>query len=157
MTKLGRLLHSAVLMKGVTMKKVLLASVAVVAMTAMSAPAPAQDLPKLSEFLTTCYRDNTACIQKIKSYVDAAKTQKFICVPDDISTREAAGATLRWLRAEENYPAALREQPFDDGLYEATTKLYPCKTEATPPPPVPPPAEQPATPPAEPPATPPQS
>ena len=137
------------------MKKVLLASAAV---AAMFAAAPAEDLPNLSVFLTSCYRDNGACFQKIKSYVDAAKNQKFICVPEDVSTREAANATLDWLRSESNYPASLREQPFDDGLYEATTKLYPCKTDAVPPPPVPPPAEQPATPPAEPtpPATPPQ-
>jgi hypothetical protein len=138
-------------MKGVPMKKVLLASVAAAAMAAILAPAPAEDLPKLSEFLTSCYRDNGSCVQKVKSYVDAAKNQKFICVPEDVSTREAASETLHWLRTEENYPASLREQPFDDGLYEATTKLYPCKTEATPPPPpVPPPTEP------TPPATPPQ-
>lgn len=126
------------------MKKVLLACAAA---AAMFCAAPAQDLPKLSEFLSSCYRDNGACQQKIKSYVDAAKTQHFICVPQDVSTREAASATLSWLRKEENYPAAMKDQPFDDGLYEATTKLYPCKTEAAPPPPVPPPADQPATPP----------
>jgi hypothetical protein len=134
------------------MKKVLLAFAA---MAAMFAAAPAEDLPKLSDFLTSCYRDNGACTQKIKSYVDAAKRQNFICVPGDVSTREAASATLHWLRTDGNYPASLSEQPFDDGLYEATTKLYPCKTEATPPPPpVPPPAEPPAEP--TPPATPPQ-
>ena len=140
------------------MKKVLLASVALAAMAAMGAAASAQDLPKLSEFLASCYRDNTACTQKIKTYVEAAKNQNFICVPGDVATWEAASATLRWLRNQANYPASLNDQPFDDGLYEATTKIYPCKTEATPPPPVPPPAEQPATPPAEPapPATPPQ-
>ena len=138
------------------MKKVLLASVAVAAMAAMGTAASAEDLPKLTEFLTSCYRDNGVCLQKIKSYVDAAKNQKFICVPEDVSTRESASATLSWLRTEGNYPASLSNQPFDDGLYEATTKLYPCKTDTVPPPPVPPPAEQPATTPAEPPAAPPQ-
>lgn len=128
------------------MKKVLLAAAAV---AAMSAAAPAEELPKLSEFLTSCYRDNGACLTKIKNYVEAAKSQKIICLPEDTSLREASSDTLRWLRAAGNYPPSLSDQPFDDGLYEATSKLYPCKTEATPPPPVPPPADQPAAPPPQ--------
>lgn len=118
------------------MNKVLLACAAA---AAMLSAAPAEDLPKLSEFLTTCYRDNAACMQKIKNYVEAAKSQKIICLPEDTTVREAANETLSWLRKEENYPAALKDQPFDDGLYEATSKLYPCKS-AEPQPPVPPPA-----------------
>ena len=125
------------------MKKVLWASAAAVV---LFASAPAEELPKLSEFLTSCYRDNGACQQKVKTYIEAAKGQKIICLPEDVSTREAASATLRWLRTEGNYPAALSEQPFDDGLYEATAKLYPCKTEGTPQPPVPPPTDSSATP-----------
>jgi hypothetical protein len=110
----------------------------------LTAAASAEELPKLSEFLSSCYRDNGACQQKIKDYVGAAKSQHIICMPDDVSTREAAGATLNWLRKEENYPASLKDQPFDDGLYEATTKLYPCKSTEPPPPPVPPPADTPS-------------
>jgi hypothetical protein len=122
------------------MKKVLWASVAVVA---LSVPAPAEELPKLSEFLTVCYRDNTACMQKIKNYIEAAKSQKIICLPADTSVREAAADTLSWLRKDDNVTPALAASPFDDGLYEATTKLYPCKSEQPAQPPVPPPAEPP--------------
>ncbi len=134
------------------MNKVLLACAAAVV---LSAAAPAQDLPKLSEFLSSCYRDNTACMQKLKNYIDAAKSQHIICVPEDVSTREGASAMLSWLRKEANYPPSLSEQPFDDGLYEASTKLYPCKAEVPPQPPVPPPSDTPATPPTDTPATPP--
>lgn len=124
------------------MKKVMWACAAA---AVLAVAAPAEELPKLSEFLTSCSRDNGACQQKIKDYVQAAKTQHIICLPEDVSVRGAAGEALSWLRKEENYPASLKDQPFDDGLYEATTKLYPCKAaEEPPPPPVPPPAEPPA-------------
>jgi len=127
------------------MKKIVLACVA---SFAVISTAQAGELPKLSEFLSSCYRDNESCMTKIRSYVEAAKAQKIICLTDDVSVRDAARSTLRWLREEGNYPASLAELPFDDGLYEATSKLYPCATEEPPPPPVPPPAEPPATDPA---------
>jgi hypothetical protein len=120
------------------MKKVLWAFAAA---AVLAVAAPAEELPKLSEFLSSCYRDNGTCQQKLKDYVLAAKNQHIICLPEDTSVRGAASEALSWLRKEENYPASLKDQPFDDGLYEATTKLYPCKTEEPPPPPVPPPAE----------------
>lgn len=118
------------------MKKVFWACVAAIALTAS---APAEELPKLSEFLLSCYRDNTTCMQKIKNYIEAAKSQKMICLPSDLSVREAALDTLSWLRKDANVPESLSNAPFDDGLYEASTKLYPCKSEE-PQPPVPPPA-----------------
>lgn len=120
------------------MKKVFWACLAT---AALSAAAPAQELPKLSEFLSGCYRDNTACMQKIKNYIEAAKNQKIICLPSDVSIRGASSDTLSWLRKDANVPQSLADQPFDEGLYEATSKLYPCKSEEPSAPPVPPPAE----------------
>ena len=114
--------------------------------------APAQDLPKLSEFLSGCFRDSTSCRGKLKDYIFAAESQKIICRPKDVSVNEASGEMLRWLRSEENYPAALRDGPYDDALFEAAKKLYPCKQEPPPPPPPPAPTDQPA--PAEQPAAP---
>lgn len=109
--------------------------------------APAQEVPKLSEFLLTCSRDSSACKLKLKDYVTAANSQKSICLPQDVSTTEAAGALLRWLRSDDT-PAALKDAPFDDGLYEGATKLYPCVA-AVPPPEAPaaPPTDQPPAPP----------
>jgi hypothetical protein len=131
--------------KGVPMKRIVLACAASLA---MFAAASAEGLPTLSEFLSSCYRDNGACQQKIKDYVAASKAQKIICVAEDVSIRQAAMDTLRWLRSSENVSEALNQQPYDEGLYEATTKLFPCKTDETPQPPVPPPAEPPAADPA---------
>jgi hypothetical protein len=119
------------------MKKMFWACTTAVVLTVA---ASAEDLPKLSDFLSSCYRDNGACQQKIKDYVVASTSQHIICLPQDVSVREAASETLRWLRKDEN-SASLRDQPFDDGLYEASTKLYPCKAEEPPPPPVPPPSD----------------
>jgi hypothetical protein len=121
------------------MKKVFWACLAA---ATLSAAAPAQELPKLTEFLSSCTRDNTTCMQKIKNYIEAAKNQKMICLPADVSVRSASSGTLSWLRKDANVPQSLADQPFDEGLYEATSKLYPCKSEEEPPaPPVPPPAE----------------
>lgn len=119
------------------------------ACAAFAVAAPAQDLPKLSEFLASCARDQTQCSQKIKNYVEAAKTQKIICLPEDVSVREGSSATLSWLRSSDNITDQMRQEPFDDALYAATTKLYPCKSEE-PQPPVPPPsADSAATPPSQ--------
>ncbi len=115
--------------------------------------AEAQGLPTLSQFLSSCTRDGTACRIKLKDYVTAAQSQQNICVPEGTSMTDAAAATLRWLRSDETHPKSLNEGPFDDGLFTATQALYPCK-EAAPPPP-PPPADSSATPPADQPAAPP--
>lgn len=127
------------------MKKILLALVAGAAMVTV---ASAQGLPTLSQFLSGCYRDSGACKLKLKDYVTAAQAQKNICIPDGTSINEAVNETLRWLRADDKHPPALNDGPFDDGLFAATTTLYPCKEEAPPPPP-PPPADQPASPPQQ--------
>lgn len=119
------------------MKKILLACAAA-AVWAM--PAPAQSMPKLSDFLAGCYRDSGACRVKLKDYIVAGETQKILCRPKDVSVSEAVSDMLRWLRSDETHPASLNDQPFDDGLYEAAIKLFPCQQEAAPPPP-PPPAE----------------
>jgi len=112
--------------------------------------APAQDLPKLSEFLSGCFRDSTSCRGKLKDYIVAAETQKVICRPKDVSVSDATSDLLRWLRSDEAEP--LKDGPYDDALYAAASKLYPCKQEPPPPPPPPAPTDQPA--PAEQPAAP---
>jgi hypothetical protein len=135
------------------MKKILMACAACAVMVTA---APAQQLPTLSQFLSGCYRDTTACRLKLKDYVTAAQTQKNICIPDGTSINEAVSETLRWLRADNTHAPAMDDGPFDDGLFTATTTLYPCKEEAPPPPPPPPAADPSATPPADQPAAPPQ-
>lgn len=132
------------------MKKILLALVASAAMVTATS---AQGLPTLSQFLSGCYRDSNACRLKLKDYVTAAQTQKNICIPEGTSISEAVSETLRWLRSEDTRAATMKDGPFDDGLFAATTTLYPCKEEAPPPPPPAPPADQP---PADQPASPPQ-
>lgn len=127
------------------MKNILLACAAC---AAIAVAAPAQELPTLSQFLSGCYRDSGACKLKLKDYVTAAQSQKNICIPAGTSVNEAVSETLRWLRSDETHKQTLNDGPFDDGLFAATTTLYPCKEEAPPPPPAPP-ADQPATPPQQ--------
>ncbi len=127
------------------MKKMVLGCAAAAAL--MLVAAPAQDVPKLSEFLLSCGRDNAACKLKLKDYVTAATSQKSICLPKDVSINDGVSAILRWLRSDDTHPAALRDEPYDDALYEASTKLYPCAPPPEPPAAPPPPADQPAPPP----------
>ena len=91
---------------------------------------------------------------KLKDYVTAANAQKSICLPKDVSTGEGASAVLRWLRSDDTHPATLNDSPFDDALYEASTKLYPCASAVPPETPAAPSTDQPAPAQAAPPATP---
>jgi hypothetical protein len=125
------------------MRKLLLACAAVAALVSA---APAQNLPTLTQFLGQCFRDGQMCRQKIKDYVNAAVSQNSMCLPKDVSVNTAVGEMLHWLRDDTTHPASLDEQPFDDALYEASKKLYPC----APPPETPPPPPPPEAPPQQP-------
>lgn len=125
------------------MKKILTAC-AVCA--AMATAASAQELPSLSEFMRSCYRDTTVCKSKLKDYVSAAQKQQNICIPEGTSINEAVNETLRWLRSDETHPESLNSGPFDDALFAATQALYACKEEAPPPPAEPTPPADPASP-----------
>lgn len=86
--------------------------------------AGAQDVPALKDFLANCSRDSSECRLRLKDYVTAANAQKSLCLPKDGSVREAGSEILRWLRSDA--AAALTDKPYDDALYEASLKLYPC-------------------------------
>ena len=124
------------------MKKTLLGA-ALVIVAAPFLAASAQDLPKLSDFLSKCSRDSSGCRSKVKDFVTASVSQKSICLPKDVSIYDAVTETLRWVKASDTHAQSLNDAPFDDGLYEATTKLYPCA------PPEPAPPAEPAAPPAQ--------
>lgn len=102
--------------------------------------APAQPMPKLTEFLLSCSRDSGPCRAKVKDFVTASVTQKAICLPKDVSINQATSEAQSWLRSDAAQP--LREQPYDDALFEGVSKLYPC----APPEPAPVPPAAPATP-----------
>lgn len=121
------------------MKKMVLGCAAA---AALMVGASAQNVPKLSEFLLSCSRDSGPCKLKVKDFVTAATSQKSICLPKDISISEASTAVLRWLKSDE-ITATMKEEAFDDALYDASIKLYPCAP-AVPPPEPPPPADAPA-------------
>jgi dGTP triphosphohydrolase len=125
-------------MQGETMKRMLLACVTV---AAFAEAAPAQDLPTLSRFLITCSRESEACRVKMKDYVRAAVSQHSMCLPKDVSDREAISEILDWLRDDNTHPESLNDAPYDDAIYAATQKLYPCE----------PPQEQPQQQPTQPP------
>ena len=125
------------------MKRILLACAACAAVTVA---APAQELPKLSLFLSQCYRDSTVCRAKLHDYIIAADTQKSICRPADQSVSTAVSDMLSWLRDSDKRPAALEDQPYDDAFWAAATALWPCAAPPPVPEPAPAPDQQPAAP-----------
>jgi hypothetical protein len=112
------------------MMKYVLACLAASAVLATATPA--QPLPKLSEFLTSCYRDATTCRGKIRDFVTTADAQHVICRPQDISVNQSISDILAWLRSDSTHPDALNEEPFDEGLAQATDALYRCREAAAP-------------------------
>lgn len=119
------------------MKKILLACAALVA---FAGPAPAQELPTLSAFLTNCYHDNTVCRAKMRDYVNAADRQKSICRPADQSVNEAGSALLSWLRSDAR-PESMSDEPYDEALWTGASTMWPCKAPDPPPPPPPAPTD----------------
>jgi len=106
------------------MKKLILASAAGAAfLTAASA----QQMPSLSDFLGSCYRDANICKIKLKDYIVASDSQHTICRPSDMSVNDAASEMLHWLRSDDTHDKNLNDGPMDDAFYLATTTLWPCK------------------------------
>jgi hypothetical protein len=93
---------------------------------AFAAPAAAQEVPTLSQFLANCSRDTMVCKFKLNDYIVAADTQKTICRPADQSVKSASSEILSWLRNDDKHPAGLRDVPFDDALWTAASTLWPC-------------------------------
>ena len=108
------------------MKSILTACIALVA---FAWAAPAEDLPPLSQFLSQCYRDSTVCRAKLRDYITAADAQKSICRPAGQSVGEASSALLNWLRSDQR-PAGLEDLAFDEGLWQASSTMWPCKPDA---------------------------
>jgi hypothetical protein len=121
------------------MKRILLACAA---SAAFIMAAPAQEVPKLSDFLRSCFRDPNACRMKLKDYIVAADTQNIICRPSDMSLNEASGDMLRWLRTDDSHGKSLNDAALDDAFYLASTSLWPCKPPSEPA--APPATDQPA-------------
>jgi hypothetical protein len=117
------------------MKRILLACAAC---AVLASAAPAQELPKLSQFLSLCYRDSTTCRAKLRDYIAAADAQKSICRPSGQSVNEATNDMLSWLRSDEKHDASLNEAAYDDALWAASSSLWPCTPpDAAPAPPAP--------------------
>ncbi|GAA0548769.1 hypothetical protein FHS83_001035 [Rhizomicrobium palustre] len=110
------------------MKTFLIASAAL--SVVLLASASAQSIPTLSEYLTACTRDTTTCRLKMKDYVVNALAAKVICLPKNVSETDAGSEMLSWLRS--SAADKLSKEPYDDALYEAAVKLYPCGDAAKP-------------------------
>ncbi|MBU6297263.1 MAG: hypothetical protein KJS68_03375 [Alphaproteobacteria bacterium] len=87
----------------------------------------AKETRSLSDFLSDCTRNSEACRENLHDYLLAAKTQGFICLPDDLSIDRAVSQELDWLRDHGNDDAALDNGNAEDAQWAAITTLWPCK------------------------------
>lgn len=110
------------------MKKFLLVCVAG---AALMGPAAAADVPTLSQFLMNCDRDVTVCRLKLQDYITASTQQNLICLPKDVSVREASSQTLRWLRDVGTKDDKLYSSSYDDAVWQAISTMWPCKPDSS--------------------------
>jgi len=83
----------------------------------------------LSQFMSLCNRDDRVCRAKIGDYIASASLQKYICVPEDLSQRDATSMVMDKLREDHSDPV-LNQNFFEDQAWSAVSTLWPCKPEA---------------------------
>jgi len=83
----------------------------------------------LSQFMSLCNRDDRVCRAKIGDYIASASLQKYICMPEDLSQRDATSMVMDKLREDRSDPV-LNQNFFEDQAWSAVSTLWPCKPEA---------------------------
>jgi nitroreductase len=91
--------------------------------------AGATDTRTLSEFLVVCRSSPRTCHANIEDYLLAARDQGFVCLPQDLSLKDAASEELSWLRNDGAADAALKQGTAEDAQWTAINTLWPCKKE----------------------------
>lgn len=82
----------------------------------------------LSQFMSLCNRDDRVCRAKIGDYIASASLQKYICMPEDLSQRDATSMVMDKLREDRSDPV-LNQNFFEDQAWSAVSTLWPCKPE----------------------------
>ena len=120
------------------MKKFILAAAAASALIGAGG-ASATDTRTLADFLLLCNNSPRGCHANLEDYLQAAKDQGFVCLPQDLSLDDAVRAELSWLQKQGAADDKLNQGSAEDAQWTAINALWPCKKEQ--------PQEQPPTPP----------
>ena len=108
------------------MKLILAATAAMIAVL-IGSGAAAEDTRTLSQFLLVCNSSPRTCQANLEDYLRASKDQGFICLPEDLSLRDAAYQELSWLQKEGGADDKLNQGSAEDAQWTAINKLWPCK------------------------------
>ena len=114
--------------------KLIVAATAAMMAVLIGSGAAATDTRTLAQFILVCNSSPHICHTNITDYLRAAKDQGFICLPEDLSLREAAYQELGWLRKEGAADDKLNQGSAEDAQWIAINKLWPCKKDDGPPP-----------------------
>jgi hypothetical protein len=121
------------------MKKIVLAVAAVLTVLPTDG-AGATDTRTLAEFILLCHTSPRVCDANLEDYLRASRDQGFVCLPPDLSLKDAVRTELSWLQKNGAADDKLNQGSAEDAQWTAINALWPCK---------PPPPEQPPTPPTD--------
>lgn len=107
------------------MGKYLLAALVFSVVVAM--PVSATDTSSLSAFLSTCSSDAKGCKAFTHDAVMSAKNANYGCVPRALSTEDAGGQLLDWLKGPASGNPKFEKMSLDDVMWEGVDALWPCK------------------------------
>jgi hypothetical protein len=111
------------------MKSAAIAIMAAVVVVLLGSNAVANETRSLSDFLSDCSKNSRVCHGNLHDYLLAAKTQGFVCLPEDLPIDRAVNQELDWLRQQSSDDAALYKGNAEDAQWTAITTLWPCKKE----------------------------
>lgn len=100
---------------------------AIVFFVAVALPASATDTSSLSAFLATCSSDTKGCKAFTHDAVMSARNANYGCVPRALSTEDAGGQLLDWLKGPASSNPKLEKMSLDDVMWEGVDALWPCK------------------------------
>ena len=107
--------------------KLILAATAATMAVLIGSGATAADTRTLSQFILVCNASPRSCQANLEDYLRAAKDQGFVCMPEDLSLKEAADQELSWLRKQGAADDALNQGTAEDAQWAAINALWPCK------------------------------
>lgn len=86
----------------------------------------AEDTRTLAKFLSSCNGDWKTCRDNLHDYTYAASSQGMICMPKDLSMKEAVSQEFDWLRNVGAQKEEINSGNVEDAEWAAVSTLWPC-------------------------------
>ena len=92
-----------------------------------AAPASAIDTSSLSAFTASCRQDNTPCRTMTLNAILSARSAKYGCIPQDVSSEGAAEKLLNWLKGTASANPKYEKEALSDLFWTGVDEIWPCK------------------------------